>query len=224
MRSLQLALHSGWDFVDDLVVVEWSPSNQEDLLWWSDPSNLQGVSLDEVRPDLLFWSDASDQGRGAHLRDQFVSGIWSQAERSLSINLQELRAVRLGLHHFRHLSRGLCRQHHHSLLRQETGGTFSLALNTEAQLLLRWAEEWRITLVPPIHYGVPECGCQLVKSSSSGPGVGMDPLPGCCRLPPGSVAGNGVPLRHCHELLPAGLFLTTRRSYVSGHRCLSSDV
>ena len=72
MHSLQLVLHSCWDFVNESAVVEWSPSNQEDCLWWSDLSNLQGVSLEEIRPDLLFWSDASDRGWGAHLRDQFV--------------------------------------------------------------------------------------------------------------------------------------------------------
>ena len=101
MRSLQLVLCSAWDFVDESVVMEWSPSNQEDLLWWSDTSNLLlGVSLEEVRPDLLFWSDASDQGWGAHLQDHFVSGLWSPAERSLSINRQKLCAICLRVFHF----------------------------------------------------------------------------------------------------------------------------
>ena len=70
MQSLQFVLRSSWDFEDVSVLVEWSPSNQEDLLWWSDLSNLlQGVSLEEDHPDPLFWPDASDQGWGAHIRD-----------------------------------------------------------------------------------------------------------------------------------------------------------
>ena len=45
-------------------------------------------------------SYASDQGWGAHAGDQFASGRWSQEEIEMSINLRELRAIRLGLQHF----------------------------------------------------------------------------------------------------------------------------
>ena len=209
MRSLQLVLHSGWDFVDESVEVEWSPSNQEDL-WWSDLSNLmKGVSLMEVHPNVLFWSDTTDQGWGAHLRDQFVSGLWSPAEHSLSINLWELHAIHLGPHHFRHLLRGLCGQRHRSLLRQETEWDIlpGSQHRSPAPSLGRGLGDHSGS---PAHYGVPECGCQLVESSPSGSGVRMDPLPGCCRLTPDFVAGDGGPLCHGHELSPASLFLTAR--------------
>ena len=107
MRSLQLVLRSSWDFEDKLVEVEWFPSNQEDLLWWSDLSSLlQGVSLEDDHPVLHLWSDASDQGWGADLCDQFILGLWSPEECSLSISLQELCTIYLGLLHFRHLLRG----------------------------------------------------------------------------------------------------------------------
>ena len=53
---------------------------------------------------------------GASLQDSFVSVHWSIEERSLSINLRELRAIRLGLQYFRHsagsYSGGVYRQHH----------------------------------------------------------------------------------------------------------------
>ena len=51
-------------------------------------------------------------------RPVFVSGRWSQEEICLSINLQELRAIRLGLQHSVSargvVGRGVCRQHHSS--------------------------------------------------------------------------------------------------------------
>ena len=108
MRSLQLELHCQWDFVDKSMVVPWTPEVELDLLWWFDPNHLlQGVSLEVQHPDLLFWSDASDRGWGAHLHNQFVSGRWSVEERSLSVNLRELRALRLGLLHFSYSLQGM---------------------------------------------------------------------------------------------------------------------
>ena len=73
----------------------------------STPTTFFKESLEVQRPYLLFWSDASDHGWGSNLQDQFISGRWLIEERSLSINLRELRAIRLGLHHFRHSLRGL---------------------------------------------------------------------------------------------------------------------
>ena len=89
MRSLQLELLRQWDFEDESVMVSWTPSNESDLLWWSDPNHLlQGVSMEVQHPDLLFWSDDSDLGWGASLQqDRFVLGRWSVEEHSLSINL-----------------------------------------------------------------------------------------------------------------------------------------
>ena len=61
----------------------------------------QGASLRPVSPGLLFFSDASDEGWDAHMSNHFASGLWHQ-EVSLSLNLQELRAIRLGLESFTH--------------------------------------------------------------------------------------------------------------------------
>ena len=212
MQSLQLVLRSAWDFVDKSVVVEWSLSNQEDLLWWSGTANLLlGVSLEEVRPDLLFWSDASNQGWDAHLQDHFILALWSPAERSLLINLRELHAICLGLFHFRHFVRGLVVgifvDNTTSLLYVgKQGGTFSLALNAEAQLLLRWAEEWDITLVPqftmgPLNVVADSLNCQHQ--------VQMDACPGRHQLSPDSVAGHSGPVHHFDELPSAGILLPT---------------
>lgn len=53
-----------------------------------------------VNPDLYFISDASDLGWGAFLGDKKISGVWSQEDRSLHINLKELKVIFLGLQNF----------------------------------------------------------------------------------------------------------------------------
>ena len=147
------------DFADEEVMVPWTPTIQCDLKWWYDTHHLlAGASLLVPQLDLLFWSDASEQGWGTHMLDHFVSGLWSPEERALSINLRELRAIRLGLLHFRHLIVGLsigvfldnttalsyvCKQ----------GGTLLSPLNRKAQLLLRWAESLPVSLVPQFVMG-----------------------------------------------------------------------
>ena len=159
MRSLQLVLRASWDFLDEPVSVAWTPSVQQDLQWWSDEHNLlAGMPLEPLTPDLLFLSDASDQGWGAHLTDQFFSGLWSSRERQLSINLWELWIIRLSLYHFRSRLLGMMIGVYLdsttalAYLRRQ-GGTFSLALNEEAQLLLCCAESLQISLVPQFIMG-----------------------------------------------------------------------
>ena len=159
MRSLQLVLQRRCDFVDESVVVPWTPEIELDLFWWYDTGCLlQGISLEVQHPDLLFWSDASDQGWGAHLHDQFISSRWTPEERSLSINLRELRAIRLGLLHFGQYLQGktvgvfMDNTTALSYVRRQ-GGTFSMAFNQETQLLLRWAESMNLSLVPQFIVG-----------------------------------------------------------------------
>ena len=107
LRSLQLCLRKSCDFVDESVSVEWTDMIRSDLLWWSGARNiLAGVSLATPHTDHHFWSNGSDQGWGAHVGDHFISSQWSQEEIGMSINLQELRAIRLGLQHFQFLLAG----------------------------------------------------------------------------------------------------------------------
>ena len=47
------------------------------------------------------YSDASCSGSGAHFLDQHVSGVWSDQEKLLHINLLEIKALFLGLQAFR---------------------------------------------------------------------------------------------------------------------------
>ena len=159
VRSLQLVLRASWDFQDESVSIAWTPSILDNLQWWSNERNLlAGVLLEPLTPDLLFWSDDSNQGWGAYLADQFVLGLWSTHKLQLLINLRELRAIRLGLYHFRSclldLMIGVYSDNTMALayLRRQ-GGTFSPALNEGVQLLLCWAESRQISRVPQFIMG-----------------------------------------------------------------------
>ena len=139
-------------------MIKWTDDCQVDLLWWTRERLLSGISMTTLLPDHHFWSDASDQGWGAFLGSQLVSGLWSLEERSLSINLRELRAIRLGLHHFRDQIQGLtvamyCDNTTAVAYLRNQGGTVSDSLNQEAQAILRWAEEMKLTLVPQFIIG-----------------------------------------------------------------------
>ena len=115
--------------------------------------------------------------------------------------------------------RGLRGQHHHSLLFQETEGD----ILPKAQLHLRWVKEWGITLVPQFILGSQNVVVDSLSRHHQVLGSEWT-LPGRCRLATDSAASYSGSLRHCHELSPTGLFLTARRSDVSRHRCLFSDM
>ena len=159
LRSLQLALRSGWDFVDESVLVAWYDSCQANLLWWYDEDRLtDGVFLDSHLPELMFWSDASDQVWGATMSDHFHSGLWSEEEARLSISVRELLAVEKGLRAFLPLLRGysvavFCDNTTAISYLRHQGGTLSPTLNPIAQRLLRWVEAQEILLFPQFVMG-----------------------------------------------------------------------
>ena len=90
--------------------------------------------------DFLLYTDASTHGWGCFLLHHTVGDLWSKENSTLHINLLELRAVRLALLQFQHLTgktvvvfadiTALA-----YLLQQ--GGTHSSALNNEVQRMLR---------------------------------------------------------------------------------------
>ena len=74
---------------------------RRDLSWWMVKDHLlTGVRFGAPAPDLHLHSDASSSGWGAHLLDQNVSGVWSDQEKLLHINLLEMKALFLGLQAF----------------------------------------------------------------------------------------------------------------------------
>ena len=106
MRSLQWHLKAHWFPETDppRLPVPRSQQVEEDLAWWMVRNHLlEGRPFGTPTPDLRLYSDASRSGWGAHLLDQSVSGIWSQEEALLHINLLEMKALFLALRAFRNL-------------------------------------------------------------------------------------------------------------------------
>ena len=93
-------------------------------------------------------------------------------ERSLSINLRERQAIRLGLLHFGQSLQGkavgvfIDNTTALSYVRRQWGGTFSMALNQEAQLLLRWAGVHGPASGSPVYRGGPECSAAFLQNWS----------------------------------------------------------
>ena len=159
MRSLQLTLRRQWDQIDQSQLVEWSLVIQDDLSWWRDRDRLVlGVSLEQVFPQLQLWSDASDVGWGAHLDEQFASGLWAPEDVERSINAWELLAIESALKWFAPLLAGSSvavfadNSTAVSYLRNQ-GGTRSSFLNSIAQRILRWAEDLSVVISPQFIMG-----------------------------------------------------------------------
>ena len=71
------------------------------ILWWTNTDNLgRGVPLGTINVEYYLYTDSSTQGWGAHLQDLTASGIWSQDQSQLHINVLELQAIWLGLRAF----------------------------------------------------------------------------------------------------------------------------
>ncbi|XP_060541827.1 uncharacterized protein LOC132710188 [Pantherophis guttatus] len=153
-------------------IVPWSRLHSRELQWFLLPhqknrssTSLRRVSLPPaVISSLRWWTssalsapcffreptrhitmDASLQGCEAHLKHHLTQGQWSTLERSLPINLLELRAIHLALLHFQNLitscdvlvlTDNVTAKAHVNRL----GGTHSRVLMDEALLLGLWAE------------------------------------------------------------------------------------
>ena len=83
------------------VIGQKDPSNRkflEHLKWWEDLQNLMaGAPIHPHVHNTLVFTNASQKGWGAHLNDLVLSGLWSNKESQLHINVLELKAVPLAL-------------------------------------------------------------------------------------------------------------------------------
>ena len=103
MRSVQWHLKTHWSPEPDppSLLVALPEEVTRDLSWWMVRDYLlTGVRFGTPAPDLHLYSDASCSGWGALLLDQHVSGVWSDQEKLLHINLLEMKALFLGLQAF----------------------------------------------------------------------------------------------------------------------------
>ena len=155
-RSMQIALNQGWNRRKQkkshkVKRPEWIT---EDLLWWMEKKNLErGRDFSPKAPDLIIHTDASMAGWGASILQRQASGRWGKEEEDLSINVLEIRAIRLALVEFEDIIQekrvGIMADNTSALsyLLNE-GGTHSPMLNLEAQAILEWTEERGILLLP----------------------------------------------------------------------------
>ncbi len=103
MRPLQFHLAARWKLSEnkrsELVPIPKEIKDQ--LEWWTNTKALiVGVPLSTFKPDMSIFTDASTEGWGAHLENQEISGTWNKQEKTLHINILELRAVRQAMDHF----------------------------------------------------------------------------------------------------------------------------
>ena len=154
MCSLQWHLKAHWSPESDppSLPVPLPREVRRDLSWWM-VSNylLTGVRFGTPAPDFHLCSDASCSGWGAHLLDQHVSGVWSDQEKLLHINLLEMKALFLGLQAFRedgigHHVTAMCDNSTVVAYVNKQGGTVFRALCLLASCLLRWTESFDIHL------------------------------------------------------------------------------
>ena len=155
MRSLQWQLKDSWYQETDppSFPVPVSREVREDLSWWMSKEHLsRGVPLVSPLPSLHLYSDASLKGWGAHLLSREVSGVWTDEESQLHINLLELKAVFLALQSFREIATGhlvavMCDNSTVVAYINKQGGTVSRPLCLLVNDLLRWTEVNGISLV-----------------------------------------------------------------------------
>ena len=103
MRPIQLYLLCHWSPKKDSIfhLVQVKNPLLPHLQWWTQRCNIfKGACLDQIRPQETIWTDASNQGWGAHLGTQNISGTWSPTQTSEHINVLEMLAVRNALYHF----------------------------------------------------------------------------------------------------------------------------
>ncbi|KAK3102086.1 hypothetical protein FSP39_008630 [Pinctada imbricata] len=104
MRPIQLYLLCHWSPRQDDIshLVQIKDSLKPHLAWWTQGSNIfRGAVLEQRLPDYTMWTDASNQGWGAHMGNQSVSGIWTLSDKAKHINFLEMLAVQKALAHFR---------------------------------------------------------------------------------------------------------------------------
>ena len=153
MRSLQWHLKAHWSPETDppSLPVPLPQEARRDMSWWMVRDHLlTGVRFGTPAPDLHLYSDASYSGWGAQLLDQHVSGVWTDQEKLLHINLLEMKALFLALQSFRdvigHHVTAMCDNSTVVAYVNKQGGTVSRALCSLTSRLLRWTESLNIHL------------------------------------------------------------------------------
>ena len=100
LRPLQFQLSRNWRQGRDPPGnrVPLTKETHRALRWWLKPSHLsEGVPIHALDPTVRTFTDASTTGWGGHVGEQRFSGLWTEEESRLHINVLELRALKLVL-------------------------------------------------------------------------------------------------------------------------------
>ena len=95
MRPFQWYLKSHWKFPQSLdKSIPVTGNFLKHLKWWEDLQNLMaGAPIHPHVHNSLVFTDASQKGWGAHLNYVVFSGLWSNKESQLQINVLELNSL-----------------------------------------------------------------------------------------------------------------------------------
>ena len=167
MRPVQFFLMKSWSAKQGLdFSVMMSRSLVPCLRWWAERSNLvMGLPFQPLQPELTVTTDSSMEGWGGHMQlaheasAALFSGDWSVSERSLHINLLELRAIRLTLNLLTPRVAGRvvkceCDNSTAVAYINKQGGTRSVLLYHEVLQLFQWARLHQVTLLAVHRPGV----------------------------------------------------------------------
>ena len=145
LRELAFGRSFRWMFL--------SAEARDDLKWWSIRTHLVSWSpFRSPRPQRVIFTDASHAGWGAASESSCIRGLWSLQEKSLHINVLEMRAVLKALESPRLDLSGtvvLFRIDNLSTVYyiNKQGGTRSPRLAAECMRVLRYAYVHNITLI-----------------------------------------------------------------------------
>ena len=154
MRPLQLYFLSFWrpnkDSSETHIPIR-DPFLQH-AHWWLMRDNIfRGTPL-HIPSEVVLWTDASLTGWGAHMGNQQASGVWIAQQQTWHINMLEMKAVELALHHFQQQLQGkavLLRCDNSTevaYINKQGGGTKSLPLRRLTWDVYQWAKQRAICL------------------------------------------------------------------------------
>ena len=103
MRPFQFHIKEHWRYPQSLdSLLPWTETISAHLDWWQNPTNvMKGADLYPKDHSIQLFTDASNEGWGAHLEQTSTTGLWSDGEKRLYINVLELKAVSLALQRFK---------------------------------------------------------------------------------------------------------------------------
>ena len=182
-----------------------------------------------MSPQLDLWSDASDVGWGAHLGDDFASGLWSPADLEMSINARELLAIERALEILcSTFSEFLCRSvrgqlYRNSLSRESRGHSVSAAeCHCAVDFALGGVSSGDLS--SPIYHGSPQRPCGLPVSAQPSLGLRVDPQDRGISGAAEEVACDQRPVCHLSQSPRFNIFFSVPPSERLGDRCSAPEL